>query len=234
VVNYFRPEEQPLDSALATAYRRTVLRESTSGDVYAMMSGSEFEIVSRSKSVIASHGEKKKGYSQWLNMAAFEEDSMVVNRKYFFAIDERPKSLSVNPQRSMLFDSEMILNADVLSASYANNSEKQIAVLKYVIDQVLGDIKEVSEDNSKIGVCGMLINQTLETILRDLEKSPAIAVKLDRADGLEFDHITLGKGFAKINIFGDKAVIAIRTGKLVGRFDEVPVEKKKEPSPVKQ
>ncbi len=234
VVSYLSPEDEPYDRDLASVYRKTVLGKSSSGDVFEAMSMSGRDEVSQSKSVIASYGEKKEGYELWYNMAAFNEDSMSVNRKYFFVIDERPKAFSVNPHRSMIFDSEIVLDDKILTEPYANDNSEQAAILKHVLKKVRVDTDEVSKDNKKIGVCGMIVNQTLETILRDLEASPVLASRLGTTEGLEFDHITLGKGFAKMNISGGKAVVDIRTGKHVDHYDEKPVAEKSKPSQVKQ
>ena len=57
--------------------------------------------------------------------------------------------------------------------------------------------------NVKLDVCGMLINQTLELILVKLDSVPVLVTKLDSSDGVDFDHISFGKGKVRMIIKDD-------------------------------
>jgi hypothetical protein len=59
----------------------------------------------------------------------------------------------------------------------------------------------------------MMINQTFERILYILKQSPALAERLDQPKGLEFDHLTMGKGWVKM-VLDDRIVkLKIRIGR---------------------
>lgn len=213
VVEYFKPERPPYDEELSASYYQTKLKESSSADVLATIHRPEYELLSQSKSVVASLGQKK-GHKIWFNMVAFDENKPAARRKYFFVVDEKAKGFLFWPRQSLTFDSEMVLETEVLDKPYANENARRIAILRQVLENIRRDIDEVAPDNKMIGICGMLINQTLETVLQKLDKSPVLASKLSDADGLGFDHITLGKGSIGMGITDDIAKVKVRVSSL--------------------
>jgi len=176
IVEYFRAEKAPYDEELSNNYNQTILNKSNSADVLATI-------------------QKKKGHEIWFNMVAFDENELTAKRKYFFLVDEKVKSLlGIRPKRRLTFDCEMVLDEKTLDQPYANENARRIAILKQLLENVRKDVDELAEDNKTLDICGMLINQTLETALRKLEQSPVLASKLSDAGGVDIDHITLGKG----------------------------------------
>jgi hypothetical protein len=206
----------PRDKKLSTAYRKTTLKESTSSDVLAVITEPEQGVLSQSKSVIASQGINKKGYKLWFNMIAFDENELTAKRKSFFVVDEKTESLLVWPRRRLVFNTEMVLEPKVLNEPYANENARRIAILKQVSEDMRKDVAEVAVDNKRIGICGMLINQTFGTVLRKLDESPALASKLsDPNEGLKFDHLTLGEGKIVMDVNDDIASVKVRLGNYV-------------------
>jgi hypothetical protein len=113
----------------------------------------------------------------------------------------------------------MVLGKEVLGEPYASENERRIAVLRYVLDSVREDIKELGDDddvpgqyNKKLDVCGMLINQTLKLILVKLESSPVLAAKLSNTEGLDFDHINFGVGKIWMVVTEDTVAVNTRFG----------------------
>lgn len=200
----------PSENEISTAYRETTLKESTSADVLTVIAKPEDGVISQSKSVIASQGTNKKGYKLWFSMVAFDESALTAKRKSFFVVDEKKESVLIWPRRRLVFNTEMVLEPKVLNEPYANDNAKQIAILKRVSEDVSKDVAEVAVDNKKIGICGMLINQTLGTVLLRLEESPAMASELSGPKGFEFDHMTLGKGKITMNVTDDIADVKVR------------------------
>jgi len=219
LVEYFRPEQPPYDSELAATYRATKLKESTSAAVLTMINRPASEVLSQSKKVVASSGQKKNGSEIWLNLVAFDENKLTARRKYFFVVDEEPKVLSWSPKHSFLFKSEMVLAQALLDEPYASENARRIAVLQKVRENVQRDVEEVAADNKLVATCGMLINQALETVLRDLEETPSLASNLDKADGVAVHHITLGSGNISMNILGDTAIVEMKIGSRLSRFE---------------
>jgi len=222
VVEFLTPEGPPSDTEIAESYSQTELKISTSADVLTTIHKPDYELLSQSKSVIASFGQKKKGRKIWLNMVAFDENELTTMRKYFFIIDEKPKSLLVliRPRRKLMFDCEMVLQADVLDKPYANENARRIAILRQHLENVRNDIDELAEDNKMLGICGMLINQTLETVLQKLDESPVLASKLSDTGGFDFDHITLGKGAIAMAVADDIVKVKVKVGSLVFKFED--------------
>lgn len=205
----------PGDKELSNVYRETKLKESTSADVLELIVKPEQGLLSQSKSVIAWQGTNKKGYKLWFNMVAFDENALTVKRKSFFVVDEKAESLLIWPRRRLVFDTEMVLEPKVLNEPYANENAKRIAILKQVTENMRQDVAEVSVDNKRIGICGMLINQTLGTVLQKLEESPVLALKLSDPNGFKFDHLTLGEGKIVMNVTDDIADVKVKLGSFV-------------------
>jgi len=199
----------------ASIYRRIQLKESTSADVLTDITKLDSELLSQSKSVVASQGMKKKTHKLWLTLVAFDENELTVKRKSFFIVDEKAESVPLVPRRKLELDIEMVLDSEVLDEPYANENARRIAILRSVLEDSRRDVDEVAPDNKMIVVCGGLINQTLTTVLQKLEESPVLASKLSKSGGLGFDHITIGKGTIVMNVTDDIVKIKVRSGSFV-------------------
>ena len=210
-VKYFKPEESLYDEQLSKSYRQIKLKETSSADMLAQIYLTEDELLSRSKSVIALLGQK--GYRTWFNMAAFGGMELTAQRKHFFIVNDRPRSLQ--------FDCEMVLESEVFGDLYVDENAKRIAMLKQVMENVRRDINEVGQDNKMFNICGMVINQTLRAILVKLGDLPMLASRLSEKSGLEFNHINLDKGKIRMVVDGDVVTVKMRLGALVRRFEEV-------------
>ena len=217
----FEKEQPPYDDELSAGYFETVLEQSGSADVLSTIHIPGHEMLSQDKSVIASVGQKDEGYKVWFKMVAFDENKLTAERKYFFLIDEKGRAL-FGPRRSLAFKCETVLGRELLSKPYASDGARQIAMLDQVRADVRDDIKKLASDNKTLDVCGMLINQTLETILRKLEGSPVLASKLSDGRGLDFDHITLGQGKAMMDVIGGVIKVDVDISSLTWDFKDDP------------
>jgi len=220
VVEYFKPEGRPYEKELYESYNQTELGMSAAGEVLIMIHDPEYELLSQSKSVVASFGQKKKGYKTWFNMVAFDENELTARRKYFFIVDEKSKGFPFMPKRRLRFESKMIMESEVLDEPYANQNARRLAILREVLANLHKDTDEVGVDNKQLNVCRMLINQTLETILQKLEESPVLASKLSSAAGVGFDHITLGKGSIWMDVDRDIVDVKVRVDSFADRFED--------------
>jgi len=220
VVEYFKPEKPPYDEQLSESYEKTILKTSSAADVLASIHKPEYELLSQSRSVIASSGQKKKGHEIWLNMVAFDENTTTAKRKYFFLTDEKAKAFWVQPRRRLKFYSEMVMGAELFDEPYANDNAKRIAILRKVLADVRKDVGEVAAEDKNANICGMLINQTMRTILIRLESSPLLATQLNPTQGLDFDHITLGAGTIWLGAAGDIVNVRIIVDSFVRTYDD--------------
>ena len=150
-------------------------------------------------------------------MVAFHEFRLNVIRKYFFVADDTGPTLRGKSRRGLRFDCAMVLPNEIIGKSYADDSERQIAVLKYIRESLRKDLNELGagatgQNDNTLNVCGLLMNQTFEMILRRVDSSPAVVAALSRPDGFEFDHITFDKGTVRMVAGGDTAAVKILFG----------------------
>jgi len=222
IVEFFTPEGPPSDQQTSACYQKTKLKTSSSADVLAAINIPEYELVSRSKSVVASAGQKKKGYKSWFTLIAFDENESTARRKYLFVVDEKPKILFVEPREGLKFDCEVALGSDVLGKPYAEENARRIAILKDILKNFRKDIGEVSPDNKELGIDGMLVNQAFEAVLTKLDDSPALAARLNEPDGIDFSHISFDKGKIRMVVTDDVAAIKMKLGSSARKFNDEP------------
>lgn len=215
LVDLVTPELPPYNSRIAQAYLAVELNQSNSADVLSVIHIPEHELLSQSKSVIASTGQKKKGYKMWFNMVAFDENELIAKRKYILIEDEKPKAFLVTPWGYAIFECKMVLTDEILSEPYSNENARRVAILRYVLDTLRSDIKEVQPDNKMLGIAGGMINLGLDTVLIKLDKAPAYAAKLSQEKGLDFEHVNYDKGRIKMAVEGDIAKVEMKLGSII-------------------
>jgi hypothetical protein len=204
-------EPKPYNKQLPAAYSKIQMKQSTSADVLAVIKQYKSEMVTQSKSVVVSWGEKKGTYQFWLTMAAFNEEDFTVTRKYFLTIDEKPWHLGAIGQ-ALRFDSEMTIDEATLTEPYPGENEKRIAIFKKVMENTRDDFKQIRQDNRVLNQGSMMTNQTMDRIMYVLKESPTLAAEFDEPNGIAFDHPTLGKSRVGMTLKGDVAKIKIRIG----------------------
>jgi hypothetical protein len=203
------PEPKPYNKQLPAAYKKINLKQSTSADVLAVIKQYKPEIITQSKSVVVSWGEKKETSQFWLTMAGFNEEDFTVTRKYFMMVDEKAWHLGSKGQK-MRFDSEMIMDESTLTEPYPGENEKRIAIFKKAVENTRDDFAQVRQDSRVLNEGAMMMNQTMERIMYVLKESPALAAKLDDLNGLQFDHPTLGKSRVGMTLNDNVVKIKIR------------------------
>ncbi|MHC4791083.1 MAG: hypothetical protein ACYS8Y_06560 [Planctomycetota bacterium] len=220
---FVRPEGPPYDDQLLAMYEQIELKGSDASDVLTLVDAqleiADFQQLSQSKSVIALKGKKKKGYRNWLNMVGFAEGEigeyeMTARRKYLLIADEKPKNLFARlfgPWAGLKFDCEMVVESAVLDQPYADDNSRRIAILKQVLENARKDIKEVASDNKELEVCGMLINQGLQSALVRLDSSPVLAGRLSEPAGMEFSHMSFDRGRIRM-LFDGVDIVTIKMG----------------------
>jgi hypothetical protein len=215
VVDFVTSEDLLFDEQNSAVYKYTKLKVSNAADVLTVLSagpGFDYELLSHSSSVIASAGQKKKGYKTWFNMVAFDENELTAKRKYLFIVDEKPKFLFVQPRPAFSFDCRIELPSRVLQQPYANDNAWRTAILKQVLVDFKNDVDQVYSNNNVLSVSGMLVNQAIEAVLVELSSSPVLAGKLSDFDGLKFEHLNFDKGRIRMLLSGNIVTVEIRSG----------------------
>ncbi len=224
---------EPFDPNLSEGYDKVELKRSGALNVLPIISKPESELLSQSRSVVASVGQSKDGYKTWFNMVAFDEVKLTAKRKYFFLVDEKVKGLRgkrrflpFEPRRGLIFECQMVLETAALHRGRATENVRQIAILRQVLKNLYRDINELGQsvdmldsDNKMLSISGMLLNQTFGMVLHKLNRSPALVTKLGDAEGIEFDHISFDKGTVKMAIEGGIVTVTIRLGIFKDMFE---------------
>jgi len=199
------------DSWLLDRYDQIVLRESSSAEVLSVIQ-QENDFLSQSESVVAAWGDKRKGSMLWFSVVAFDEDLLTAKRKYSFVADERIKGYYVVPAPKLRFDAQAVIDPKVLAEPYANENARRIAVLKQLLKDYNADLIQLTADSQTLTSGSMMARRVVNTVITRLEQNPAYAIKLDEHYGLDFDHIMLGKGQARLVITDDIATLTIKVG----------------------
>jgi len=221
ITDFVQPEEPPKAEEIADGYLGTELKVTDAAEVLNIIHMPEHTVLSQSSSIVAASGQKNKGFRNWFNMVAFDEDDLMATRKYVFIMNERPKVLFNDTWPQFTYDSQCILPSETLDEPYADASSRRIAVLEYIKTTLAADMSEVKADNKNLAVLGMALNQTLGRVLIRLKDSPALATKLDDEKGLEFDHINMEKIKVRLVIEGDIVILKMRAGSCVNKFEDL-------------
>jgi hypothetical protein len=225
IVSNLRPEECPREE-LSASYDQTALKTSSTLDVLGKIQSLEHELLSQSDVIVASSGQNKNGYRTWFTMVTFDEYTMVAKRKYFFLVDERAKVSPTKlkrflaaPKQGLVFDTQVVLETEVLDKPYATEEARQIAILRQVagslrkdIDELSGDTDGPSQGSETLTISGLLMNQLFETVLLELDKSPVLAQRLSSSSGVEFNHISFDRGSIRMVVEDDTVTVTIGLG----------------------
>jgi len=216
------------EQKLSAPYDQTTIKESLTLDVLPRIQRSPDEIaprfdgtelLSQGLNVVASLGQSKDGYQTWFNMFAFHQYRLNVIRKYFFFVDDRTGTFLTGTGRGIKFDCELVLSEEVLGGTYAAQSERKVAILRYVLENLRKDIDELGADvdspgqnNKMLDISGMLMNQAFEMIFLKLESSPMLTERLSQDSGIEFEHRSFNNGKIQMVVENDVVKVKIRLG----------------------
>ena len=235
------PDDYPKYNANPSdRYDKITLKESGAFDILPMIQKPEFELLSQSRSVVASSGRSETGYRTWFNMVAFDENKLTAKRKYFFSVNENIKQLGGKlkcnldePKQGLMFYSQMVMNPEALKRARTYESAGQIAILIQVLKYLRKDMDELGRSidtpgsaSKALAVSELLLNQVFGTILYNLSNSPAQAAILDEEGGAEFDHINFGKG--RVQMFSEKDIVTVKIR--LGAFIDMAEKQKKKSS----
>ena len=204
-----QPQRTASPNELYGRYNQTTLKLSNSSDVLAVISDREIELLSQSQNVVASWGSDKKAVKLWFNAAAFDEEELTAVRKYCFWVNEKARGYFVVPAEKVWFEAELVLDEDMLEEPYADANARRVAILKGLLTRFSEDMAQITADSRALKSAAMTVEQIINNItLSVLEISPALAVKLPDAEGLEFDHMQFGPG--KIRMTEEAGIIRLR------------------------
>lgn len=193
-------------------YDKILVNQSSTASVLAAIGGLGDEMLSQSRTVVASQGQRSWGNVFWVSIVAFDENELVAKRKYLILVDQTLRSVFLERRTGMLLQSQMALDAEILAQPFANDNARRIEIVRQLSAKLSKDKVEVAADNEVIDTAAIMVNQALSAVLVKLDASPALALKLSEPAGLEFEHISLGRGRARMGLSDNIAALNINIG----------------------
>jgi hypothetical protein len=206
-------------------YYQTTLKQSTAADVLGYIQDPNTEHLSQSESVISSWGEIRKTRAHWFNMVAFDEEQQLAARKYAMTLEDY-RGVNSKQRANMRFDAEVVMDSQTLNNSYASNNQMRVEVIKKIRAMINDDSQAVNFESETLRRSTAMAYQAMNNLLNKLNQSPALAADLARVEGLEFDHMTLGRSYARLLIEGDIVKLKIKCGALI--FNMTPFSKQRD------
>jgi hypothetical protein len=206
-------------------YYSTTLKQSTAADVLSYIQDPNTEHLSQSESVISSWGEINKTRSHWFNLVAFDEEQQMAARKYAMTLEDY-RGPNTRHHANMRFDAEVVMDSQTLNDAYASKNLMRIEVIKKLRAMVNDDAQAVSFESETLRRSTSMVNQAIKNLLNKLDQSPGLAEDLAKVEGLEFDHITLGRSYARLLIEDDIVKLKIKCGALL--FNMTPFKEQRD------
>ena len=193
-------------------YDKIVVNQSSAASVLAAIGGPGNELLSQSRTVVASQGQRSWGNVFWVSIVAFDENELVAKRKYLILVDQTLRNVFLERRTGMALQSQMALDAEILAQPFANANARRIEIVRQLSAKLSKDRAEVAADNEVIDTAAIMVNQALSAVLVKLDSSPVLAAKLSEPAGLEFEHISLGRGRARMVLSDDIAALNVNIG----------------------
>ena len=231
-LGYLPPERLPY-AKLAFPYANTQLKTGATLDVLNLARAPEYQfergvadelLLTQSDTAVAFSGRSKDRRKSWLTMVVFDEYRLTAKRKYFFLVDERAETVPtqpgrylVPPRKGLVFDSQFVVDPEILTTPYATQEAQKIAMIRWLAEQFQKDVTALiggsdspARGSALIPISGMMMRQTFTGLLVELNKSPGLAQNLADARGMEFPHISMDKGRARLLVQDDLATLTLR------------------------
>jgi hypothetical protein len=207
-------------------YDRVIIGESSAGEVLSFIQNKEMdELLSQDEQTIVSWGQNGDGAVIWLNAVSFDETSNTAARKYAFLVDEDSPGWRLcygSKSKKMRMDFKFIVPPEYDELEITTETQRRREALKTAVSLYLTDMNEVRYDSDYIYATAMMVRQTFNELLYELERVPAKLSEIDKPAGIEFSHPTLGPG--RIRMLFDKesyiVTIKVKIGKYVDSFDD--------------
>jgi hypothetical protein len=229
----YLPTEQLPYEKLAFPYENTHLKTSATLDVLNLARAPQYQLpqdkveemlLTQSDTAVAFSGRNKDGRKSWVTLVVFDEYRLTAKRKYFFLVDERaevaptPKDELLIPQKAgIAFDSQFVIDPEILTTPYATEEAQKVAMVRWLAEQyqkdvaaLIGSFDAPARGSALIPKAAMMMRQTFTGLLVELNKSPGLAQKLADAKGVQFPHISMKKGRARLLTQDDLAALTLR------------------------
>ncbi|MBN1508564.1 MAG: hypothetical protein JW955_17070 [Sedimentisphaerales bacterium] len=231
-LEYVQAEYLPYEK-LAFPYDHTHLKTSATLDVLNLARAPEYQLpqgkveevlLTQSDTAVAFSGRNKDRRKSWVTLVVFDEYRLTAKRKYFFLVDERAEAapdsndeLLIPQKPGVVFDSEFVIDPEILTTPYATEEAQRAAMVRWLTEQyqkdvtaLMGSFGAPARGSAVIATAAMMMRQTFTGLLVELDKSPGLAGKLADAKGVEFPHMSMKKGRARLLTHADLAALTLR------------------------
>lgn len=204
-------EPQPFTKALPNNYYAVKVNESTAAEVLENISRPEKEVLNQTENVVLTHGTKKNGHQLWFAAVAFDDESMVAKRKYFFHTDE--KSYHINAEDQKLYiDMVLDMPEQVYDETYTSADVKHVEIFKGVYERFREDTRDLTVENQQFESCTLMVNQVFNSLLHQLSLQRDLVRKMVGDKGLRFDHMNYDGGRVRMVITDSVVHVRVLVG----------------------
>jgi hypothetical protein len=207
-------------------YDRIVIGESTDNEVLSFIQDHSLdEILSQDDKTLVSWGKKGDGCVLWLNAVTFDESASTVARKYAFFFDEDSPGWRLfygSKSKKMRIEFKFELPPEYDELEITTEKQRRREAIKTAVSLYLTDINTVRYDSDYIYATAMMIRQTFNELLYELERVPAKLSQIDQPAGIGFNHPVLGPGRIRM-IFDTESYIVnikVKIGGYIKDFDK--------------
>lgn len=231
-LSYLPPERLPY-ARLAFPYAHVQLKTSATLDVLNLARAPEYQLdrgatdellLTQSDTAVAFSGRSKDKRKSWFTLVVFDEYRLTAKRKYFFLADEQaetvptqPGQYLVPPRKGLVFDAQFVVDPEILTTPYATQEAQKVAMVRWLAEQfqkdmtaLLGGSDTPARGSTVLSTSGMMMRQTFTGLLAELGKSPGLAQMLADESGMEFPHVSMDKGRARLLAQDDVGAATIR------------------------
>ncbi|MFI4912613.1 MAG: hypothetical protein ACIAQZ_13180 [Sedimentisphaeraceae bacterium JB056] len=207
-------------------FDRVEIGESSAAEVLSFIQDESLgEMLSQDEQTVVSWAQNGNGAVIWLNVVSFDEASNTAARKYAFLVDEDSPGWRLfygSKSKKMRAEFEFVLPPEFDELELTTENERKREALKTALNLYIKDIDVVRYDSDYIYSSAMMLRQTFNELLYELERVPAKLSKIDEPEGVSFDHPTLGPSRVRM-LFDTETYIVrikIKVGKCTTDFDE--------------
>ena len=213
--------ENPSPNDLLVTFNQIELNKSTSGDVLASVRYPDDQLIVQAQNTLGISGPRTPVNRTWLTMVSFGE-SLAVSGKYFVLVDDKPKAFMYKKFTRARLDAEKIVTPEVLTKNYPDEETKNVAILRDILTGFNASATEIKLSDTRSRSCAMAVDQLMNQILTRFKITPAEAMHFDCAEGIAFEHPTMGKGRFRMVLDGEIVKLKMIVGSVSDDMEKLP------------
>jgi len=204
----------PREEMVFNRFDRVQLMQSSSNEVLSFIQDKSMaELLSQDEQTLVSWGQKNDGAVIWLNAVSFDSDSDAAARKYAVLIYEDSPGWKLfygAKSEKIRAEFEFMLPPEFDEIEVTTENTRRREALKSALGLYLMDTNNIRHDSDYIFSASMLLRQTFNQLLYELERVPARLSEIDSLQGVAFTHPTLGEARVRMLFDTDTYIVRIK------------------------